>query len=113
MHRTISLMSHITKLILRIIMMRARNKLKPEIGNEQCGFMEDTGTRNAMFKLRMISERAIEMQKDVYACFIDYTKAFDKVQHVDLMEILQELDIDRKDIRVVSKKFILGTNSMH
>jgi hypothetical protein len=41
-------------------MMRARNNLKAEIGKEQCGFMEDTG-RNAIFMLRMISERAIEM----------------------------------------------------
>ena len=38
MRRTISLLSHITKLILRVIMMRVRSKLKPEIGKEQCGF---------------------------------------------------------------------------
>src|SRR5688572_29398703 len=82
-------------------MMRASNKLKREIGKEQCGFMEDTGNNNAIFMLKMISEKAIEMQKDVYACFIDYTKAFDKVRHEDFMEILQELDIDGKDIRVV------------
>ena len=101
MHRTISLMSHITKVILRVIMMRVRRKLKPEIGKEQCGFMEDTGTRNAIFMLRMLSERAIEMQKEVYVCFIDYTKAFDKVRHEDLMDILQDLDLDGKDIRLI------------
>ena len=94
-------MSHITKVILRVIMMRVRRKLKPEIGKEQCGFMEDTGTRNAIFMLRMLSERAIEMQKEVYVCFIDYTKAFDKVRHEDLMDILQDLDLDGKDIRLI------------
>lgn len=82
-------------------MMRARSKLKPEIGKEQCGFMEDTGTRNAIFMLRMLSERAIGMQREVYVCFIDYTKAFDKVRHEDLMDILQDLDIDGKDIRLI------------
>ncbi|GFO12223.1 MORC family CW-type Zinc finger protein 3 [Plakobranchus ocellatus] len=40
LHRTISLMSHVTKLLLRIIMMRVRNKIKPEIAEEQCGFVE-------------------------------------------------------------------------
>ena len=62
LHRTISLMSHMTKLILRIIMMRARSRIRPEIGREQCGFVEDSGTRNSIFMVRMISERAIEMQ---------------------------------------------------
>ena len=74
LHRTISLMSHIVKIILRIIMLRARRAIKPEIEKEQCEFVEDTSTRNAIFVVRMISERAIEMQKNLYICFIDYTK---------------------------------------
>ena len=77
LHRTISLMSHVIKMILRIIMWRARKNIKPEIGKEQYGFMKDAGTRNAIFTLRMICERSIEMQKDIYLCFIDYTKACD------------------------------------
>ena len=77
LHRTISLMSHVVKIVLRIIMWRARKSIRPEIGKEQYGFMKDTGTRNAIFTLRMICERSIEMQKDLYLCFIDYTKAFD------------------------------------
>ena len=101
LHRTISLMSHVIKLILRIIMWRARKNIKPEIGKEQCGFMKDTGTRHAIFTLRMICERSIEMQKDIYLCFIDYTKAFDKVKHVQLLDMLQDLDIDGKDIRLL------------
>ena len=70
-HRTISLMSHITKVILRVIMMRARRCTKPEISQEQCGFVEDTGTRNAIFIVRTLCERAIEVQHDLYLCFID------------------------------------------
>ena len=41
--------------------------------------------------MRMLSERAIEMQKHIYVCFIDYTKAFDKVRHVELFDLLQHL----------------------
>ena len=65
-HRTISLMSHVTKIILRILLLRARSRITPEIGKEQFGFVEDAGTRNAISVLRNIMERAVEMQKDVY-----------------------------------------------
>ena len=101
LHRTISLMSHITKLTLRITMNRARSRIRPEIGKEQCGFVQDAGTRNAIFMIRMLSERAIEMQKDLHLCFIDYTKAFDKVQHEELLGMLGKLDIHGKDLRIV------------
>ena len=45
--------------------------------------------------------RAIEVQHDLYLCFIDYAKAFDKVKHEDLFAFLQNLDIDGKDLRLV------------
>ena len=63
LHRTISLMSHVIKTILRIIMWRARKNIKPEIGKEQCGFMKDTGTRNAIFTLRMLCEDPLRCKK--------------------------------------------------
>jgi len=101
LHRTISLMSHVIKLILKIIMYRAQRKIRREIGKEQCGFMEDTGTRNAIFMIRMLADRAIEMQGDLYLCFIDYTKAFDRVQHEKLLQDLIDLDLDGKDLRFI------------
>ena len=94
-------MSHITKILLRAILIRARSKVRPEISEEQYGFMEDRGTRNAIFMMRSIAERAIEMQRDLYVCFIDYTKAFDKVRHKNLMQILNNLDLDGKDLRLI------------
>ena len=94
-------MSHVIKLILKIIMYRAQRKIRREIGKEQCGFMEDTGTRNAIFMIRMLADRAIEMQGDLYLCFIDYTKAFDRVQHDKLLQDLMDLDLDGKDLRFI------------
>ena len=41
------------------------------------------------------------MQRDVYICVIDYTKAFDKVRHKNLMQILNNLDFDGKDLRLI------------
>ena len=49
----------------------------------------------------MLMERCIEVQKDLYICFIDYFKAFDKVKHEKLFEMLNQLDIDGKDLRVL------------
>ena len=100
-HRTISLMSHVTKILLRIIMKRVRNKIKPEIAEEQCGFVEGKGTSNAIYIIRTLVERALEVQKDVYLCFIDYTKAFDRVKHNEIMKQLTQLRIDGKDLRII------------
>ena len=49
----------------------------------------------------LLMERAIEVQKDLYLCFIDYSKAFDKVRHSDLFDILQGINCDGKDLRVI------------
>ena len=104
-HRTNSLMSHVIKIILRVIMARTTNKIKDQISNLQYGFVKDVGTRNAIFILRMLCERSIEMQQNLYLCFIDYTKAFDKVKHQNLIEILESLDIDGKDLRLITNLY--------
>ena len=101
LHRTISLMSHFTKILLRVLMHRMRKSLRPEISTKQFGFVRDKGTRNAIFTLSMLMERCIEVQKDLYLCFIDYSKAFDKVKHERLFGMLENLDIDGKDLRVI------------
>ncbi|GFO36321.1 endonuclease-reverse transcriptase [Plakobranchus ocellatus] len=112
LHRTISLMSHITKILLKIIMLRIRNKIKPEIAEEQCGFVEDQGTSNAIYILRTLIERALEVQKDVYLCFIDYTKAFDRVRHDEIITELKQLNIDGKDLRIIKTMYWEQTAAM-
>ena len=104
-HHTISLMSHVTKIILRVLLLRLRSRIQPEIGREQFGILEDAGTRKAIFVLRVITERAVEMQKDIYMCFIDYVKAFDKVRHQELFEDLDKLDLYRKDAHLLASLY--------
>ena len=67
--------------------------------------MQNKGTRNAIYILRTLAERAIEMQKDVYLCFIDYSKAFDRVRHKEWIQILMQLDIDGKDICLIGNLY--------
>src|ERR1700730_16762891 len=66
--------------------------------------MNDTGTRNAIFILRNVCERAIEVKRDLYLCFIDFNKAFYRVRHSRLLivlNMLQDLDLEGKDLRLV------------
>ena len=101
-HPTISLMSHLTKVLLKILMKRMRIKILPEISEAQFGFMTEKGTRNAIFAIKTLMERSIEVQKDLYLCFIDYSKPFFKVRHFDLFDILAGLHIDGRDLLVLT-----------
>ena len=100
-YRTISLMSHITKILLKIIHERIKNKIDTEVGEEQFGFRKNKGTREAILSIRLVIDKYIEVQKSIYICFIDYSKAFDRVQHEKLIKCLQEIGIDGKDIRLI------------
>ena len=81
-----------------MLLKRIRGRTADEVAKEQYGFVPDKGTRNAIFLLRILAERSIQMQKNVYICFLDYVKAFDKVQHKTLIEMLELLDIDSKEL---------------
>lgn len=98
-------MSHVTKILTRIILKRIRNKIRPEIAAEQCGFVADSSTSNAIYILRTLIERTIEVQVDLYICFIDYSKAFDKVRHIKLLKIMERINIDGKDLRVIKSLY--------
>ena len=62
-----------------------------ELSDVQVGFRKDRGTRNQIANIRWIIEKAREFQKNIYFCFIDYTKAFDCVDHNKLWKILKEM----------------------
>ena len=99
--RTISLMSHVTKLLLRVILARLKRKTGAVIEEEQFGFKKNSGTKEAIFTLRNIIEGHFAKGREVYGCFIDYAKAFDRVKHEKLIEILENLGVDGKDIRLI------------
>ena len=67
--------------------------MNQELPDVQAGFRKGRGTRNQIPSTHWIIENAREFQKNIYFCFIDYTKAFDCVDHNKLWEILQEMGI--------------------
>ena len=64
-----------------------------ELPDVQDGFRKGRGTRDQITNIRWIIEKSTEFQKNIYFCFIDYTKAFDIVDHNKLWKILQEVGI--------------------
>ena len=95
-------MSHVTKVLLRIVINGLRVRTLHDIAPEQYGFLPDKGTGNAIFVLRMLVERFIEKQKVVYFCFIDYSKAFDTVKSKLLVDLLQLFDVDKSELRLLT-----------
>ena len=67
-------------------------------------FVEGKGTTNAIYILRTIAERAIEVQH-LCLCFIDYTKASDTIKHKNLINILKTLNIEGRDLRVIKNLY--------
>ena len=88
-----------------MIQERIVNRIDQEVSSFQSGFRQGSGTREGIFNLRTICERSLEMNNDVYICFIDYTKAFDRVKHEKLIECLSEIGIDERDLQIITKLY--------
>lgn len=104
-YRTISLMSHTLKIFLKIIHQRIYRKLEQDISNTQFGFRNAMGTREALFAFNVLAQRCMDVNQPMYVCFLDYNKAFDKVRHNRLLQLLRDKNLDMKDIRIISNLY--------
>ena len=78
---------------LKFLQARLQQYVNQELPDVQAGFRKGRGTRNQIANIHLIIKKAREFQKNIYFCFIDYTKAFDCVDHKKLWKILQEMGI--------------------
>ena len=91
---TIALISHASKVMLKILQARLQQYVNRELPDVQAGFRKGRGTRDQIANIRWIIKKAREFQKNIYFCFIDYAaKAFDCVDHNKLWKILKEMGI--------------------
>ena len=88
---TIALISHTSKVILKILQARLQQYVNCDLPDVQAGFRKGKGTRDQIVKIHWIIEKAREFQKNTYFCFIDYAKAVDCVDHNKLPKILREI----------------------
>ena len=90
-YRTIALISHASKLMIKIPQGRLQHYVNRELPDIQTRFRKGRGTRDQIANIHWITEKAREFQKNIYFCFIDYAKAFDCVDQNRLWKILKEM----------------------
>ena len=92
-YHTIALISHASKLMLKILQARPQQYMNQELPDVKAGFRKGRGTRNQIANFCWMIEKARGFQENIYFCFIDYTKGFDCVDHNKLWKILKEMGI--------------------
>ena len=92
-YHTIALISHASKVMLKILQIRLQQYVNHELPDVQAGFRKGRGIRDQIANIHCIIRKERQFQKNIYFCFIDYTKAFDCVVHNKLWKILKEIGI--------------------
>ena len=92
-YSTVALISHASKVMLKILQVRLQQYMNQELPDVQAGFRKGRGSRDQVANIRWIMQKAKGFQENIYFCFIDYAKAFDCVDHNKLWKILKEMGI--------------------
>ena len=92
-YRSIALVSHTSKVMLKILQARLQQYVNRELPDVHAGFRKGRGTRDQTANIHCIIKKSRKFQKNTYLCFIEYAKAFDCVDHNKLWKILQETGI--------------------
>ena len=95
-YRTISLISHASKVILKIIVNRLNPQAEKIIAEEQARFRSGRITTEQIFNLRVLCEKYSQHQQDIYHVFIDFKKAFDRVWHEALWTTMKKYIMGQK-----------------
>ena len=90
---TIALISHASKVMLKILQARLQRYVNCELPDVPAGFRKGRGIRDQIANIHWVIKKAKEFQKNIYFCFIDYANAFDYVDHNKLWKILKEMGI--------------------
>ena len=86
---TVVFILHASRFMLKILQARLQQYMNWELPDVETGFRKGGINRDQIASIHWITEKAREFQKNIYFCFIDYTKAFDCVDHNKLWKILK------------------------
>ena len=87
--------------MLKVLTKRIEAKAKHLLGRSEFGFRKRCGPRDAVGLMRTLCERSLEHGNEVFICFVDFEKAFDRVNWVKMFEIMKSLHIDWRDRRLL------------
>ena len=108
---TVAFISHASKVMLKILHARLQQYVNCELPEVQAGFRKGRGIRDQIVNIHWIIKKAREFQKNTYFCFIDYTKAFDCVDHSKLWKILRDENVRPPDLSLEKPVCRSGSNS--
>ena len=112
-YRTISLICHPSKVMLRVILNRLRPHAERIIAEEQAGFRKGRSTTEQICNLRILCEKYLEHQQDLYHVFIDFKKAFDRVWHKALWATMKLYNINSNLIQVIEQLYNKATSAVY
>ena len=111
-YRPVALISHASKVMLKILQARLQQCMNHELPGVQASFRIGRETRDQIANIHWVMEKAREFQKNIYFCFIDDAKAFNCVDHNKLWKILREMRITRlSDLPLEKSVCMSGSNS--
>ena len=110
-YRTIALISHASKVMLKILQARLQQYVNHELPDVQAGFRKGRGTRDQIANIRWMIKKARDFQKNIYFCFINYAKAFACVDHNKLWKILKDGNTRSPDLPLEKCVCRSGSNS--
>ena len=109
---TTALISHASKVMLKILQARLQWYVNHDLPDVQAGFRKGRGNRHQIANIHWITEKSREFQKNIYFFFTDYTKAFDCMDHKKLWKILQEMGLpDNPTFLLPSEKSVCRSTS--
>ena len=111
-YRMISLISHPSKIMLKVLLNRLKPQAEEIIAEEQAGFRAGRSTTEQIFNLRVLCEKHLQHQQDLYHVFIDFKKAFDRVWHAALWATMRYYNISSNLIRVIEHLYDRATSAV-
>ena len=104
-YRTISLVNHPSKVMLKIILNRLQSQAEEIVAEEQAGFRAGRSTTEQIFNLRILCEKYLQHQQNLYHVFIDFKMAFDRVWHEALWTTMRKNNINASIIRAIENLY--------
>ena len=111
-YRTISLISHPSKVMLKITLNRLKPQAEKIIAEEQAGFRAGRSTTEQIFNLRILCEKYLQHQQDLNHVFTDFKKAIDRVWHATLWAAMKKYNISENLIRVIENLYDKATSAV-
>ena len=104
-YRRVNLISHPSKVMLKIILNRLQPQAEEITAEEQAGFRAGRSTREQIFNLKILSEKYLQHQQNLYHVFKDFKKPFDKVWHGALWATIRKYNINASNIRAIENLY--------